>query len=138
MSCHGNSFLDTPNMDKLHAQSTRLTDFHVDPMCAPTCAALMAGRSSDRTGVWSTLTACCIPMADKVTMGHVFAAAGYRTAMFGKWHLGDTYPYGAAHRGFQYVVRHGAGVVGEGILIDHAYWPVKIAQDGRYRFELRR
>jgi hypothetical protein len=58
--------------------------------------------------------------------------------MFGKWHLGDTYPYGAAHRGFQYVVRHGAGVVGEGILIDHAYWPVKIAQDGRYRFELSR
>ncbi|VGO19620.1 arylsulfatase [Pontiella sulfatireligans] len=113
MSCHGNPFLKTPNIDKLHAQSVRLTDFHVDPMCAPTRAALMTGRYSARTGVWSTLNGCYIPRREEITMGHMFANGGYGTAMFGKWHLGDSYPYGAEHRGFQHVVRHGAGVVGE-------------------------
>ena len=113
MSCHGNPFLKTPNLDKLYSQSVRLTDFHVDPMCAPTRAALMTGRYSARSGVWSTLNGCYIPRREEVTMGHMFASAGYSTGMFGKWHLGDSYPYGAEHRGFQYVVRHGAGVVGE-------------------------
>jgi len=113
MSCHGNPILKTPNLDKLHSESVRLTDFHVDPMCAPTRAALMTGRYSARAGVWSTLTGCYIPPRSEVTLGHIFSDAGYKTAMFGKWHLGDTYPYGAEHRGFQHVVRHGAGVIGE-------------------------
>jgi arylsulfatase A-like enzyme len=113
MSCHGNPILKTPNLDMLHAQSVRLTDFHVDPMCAPTRAALMTGRYSARAGVWSTLTGCYIPPRSEITLGHLFSAAGYGTAMSGKWHLGDTYPYGAEHRGFQHVIRHGAGVIGE-------------------------
>jgi arylsulfatase A-like enzyme len=113
MSCHGNPLLKTPNLDRLHAKGVRFTDFHVDPMCAPTRAALMTGRHSARTGVWSTLTGCYIPRREEITMGHIFSEAGYATGMFGKWHLGDTYPYGAEHRGFQHVVRHGAGVVGE-------------------------
>jgi arylsulfatase A-like enzyme len=113
MACHGNPWLKTTNIDKLHAQSVRLTDFHVDPMCAPTRAALMTGRYSARTGVWSTLNGCYIPRREERTLAHMFAAGGYGTAMFGKWHLGDSYPYGAEHRGFQHVVRHGAGVVGE-------------------------
>jgi len=113
MSCHGNPILKTPNLDKLHSQGVRFTDFHVDPMCAPTRAALMTGRYSARTGVWSTLTGCYIPRRREITLGHLFYDGGYATGMFGKWHLGDTYPYGAEHRGFQHVVRHGAGVVGE-------------------------
>ena len=113
MSCHGNTVLKTPHIDRLHEQSVRLTDFHVDPMCAPTRAALMTGRYSARTGVWSTLNGCYIPRREERTLGHMFADGGYATAMFGKWHLGDSYPYGAEHRGFQHVVRHGAGVVGE-------------------------
>jgi arylsulfatase A-like enzyme len=113
MSCHGNPVLKTPNIDRLHEQSVRLTDFHVDPMCAPTRAALMTGRYSARTGVWSTLNGCYIPRREERTLAHMFQDAGYGTAMFGKWHLGDSYPYAAEHRGFQHVVRHGAGVVGE-------------------------
>jgi arylsulfatase A-like enzyme len=113
MSCHGNPVVKTPGLDKLHEQSVRLTDFHVDPMCAPTRAALMTGRYSARTGVWSTLNGCYIPRREERTLAHMFADGGYSTAMFGKWHLGDAYPYGAEHRGFRHVVRHGAGVVGE-------------------------
>ncbi|MFV1996295.1 MAG: sulfatase-like hydrolase/transferase, partial [Verrucomicrobiales bacterium] len=75
-----------------------------------TTHAVILGRESDRG---STLNGCYIPGRDEVTMGHVFSEGGYGTAMFGKWHLGDTWPYGAEHRGFQHVVRHGAGVVGE-------------------------
>ena len=45
-------------------------------------------------------------------MANMFADAGYRTGMFGKWHLGDSYPFRPEDRGFQEVVRHGGGGVG--------------------------
>ncbi len=52
LGCHGNKVIRTPNLDKLHSQSVRLTDFHVDATCSPTRASLMTGRYSSRTGVW--------------------------------------------------------------------------------------
>jgi arylsulfatase A-like enzyme len=54
MSCHGNPYLKTPELDRLHAEGIRLTDFHVDPTCAPTRPALMTGRYSARVGAWLT------------------------------------------------------------------------------------
>ena len=113
MGCHGHPLLKTPNLDRLHAESVRLEDYHVDPMCAPTRAALMMGRYAARTGVWSTLNGCYIPRRDEQSMAAIFKEGGYRTGMFGKWHLGDSYPYAAEFRGFEHVVRHEAGVVGE-------------------------
>ena len=44
LSCHDNPYIKTINLDKLHAQAVRFTDFHVDPTCAPTRAALMTGE----------------------------------------------------------------------------------------------
>jgi arylsulfatase A-like enzyme len=113
IASHGNPVLVTPNLDELRAESVRLTDFHVDPMCAPSRAALMTGRYSARTGVWSTLTGRYIMRQDEVTMAQVFADSGYRTGIFGKWHLGDNYPYRPQDRGFQETLTFGAGVVGE-------------------------
>ena len=55
LGCHGNPILRTPNIDALHRQSVRLTDFHVGPTCAPTRASLMTGRYCNRTGVWHTI-----------------------------------------------------------------------------------
>src|SRR5688572_6129960 len=52
-SCHGNTVLKTPNLDKLHEQSIRLTDFHVAPMCTPTRGQLMSGQDALRTGASS-------------------------------------------------------------------------------------
>ena len=49
VGCHGNPVLKTPNLDRLHNQSVRLTDFHVSPFCTPTRAALMTGRYPART-----------------------------------------------------------------------------------------
>ena len=44
LACHGNTILKTPNIDRLYTESTRLTNFHVSPTCAPTRAALMTGQ----------------------------------------------------------------------------------------------
>jgi arylsulfatase A-like enzyme len=91
MSCHGNPYLKTPHIDQLYRESVRLADFHVDPTCSPTRASLMTGRSSSRAGVWLTYGGRHHLRADEVTMADLFAASGYRTAIFGKWHLGDNY-----------------------------------------------
>lgn len=113
MACHGNPWLQTPEMDRLHADAARLTSFHVDPMCAPTRAALMTGRYAARTGVWSTLKGRYIMHRDEVTMAEIFADSGYATGIFGKWHLGDSWPYRPFDRGFQESLSFGGGVVGE-------------------------
>jgi hypothetical protein len=54
LGVHGNPDVLTPNMDALAARSVRLTDFHVNPFCSPTRAAMLTGRMSDRTGVTRT------------------------------------------------------------------------------------
>jgi arylsulfatase A-like enzyme len=113
LGCHGNKILKTPALDRLHGQSIRLTNFHVDPTCSPTRAALLTGRYSCRTGVWHTIMGRSLLRRDEVTMGDVFAAAGYRTAIFGKWHQGDNYPYRALDRGFAETLVHGGGGIGQ-------------------------
>ena len=107
----GNRLIKTPAMDRLHSQSVRLADFHVAPTCAPTRAGLMTGRSCNRTGVWHTIMGRSLLRRDEVTMADAFAASGYATGFFGKWHLGDNYPFRPGDRGFGEVLRHGGGGV---------------------------
>jgi arylsulfatase A-like enzyme len=114
LSCHGNPVIQTPNLDKLYAQSIRLTDFHVGPTCSPTRAALMTGRYCNRTGVWHTIMGRSLLRKDEVTIADVFSSGGYRTGIFGKWHLGDNYPFRPQDRGFDEVLVHGGGGVGQG------------------------
>jgi arylsulfatase A-like enzyme len=113
MSCHGNKVLKTPHLDALHAQSARLTDFHVDPTCSPTRAALLTGRYSSRTGVWHTIAGRSILRRDETTLADHFRKAGYRTGIFGKWHLGERYPYRPQDRGFTVSLVHGGGGIGQ-------------------------
>ena len=113
LSCHGNSVLETPHLDRLYRESVRLTNFHVDPTCSPTRAALMTGRYSTRTGVWHTVMGRHMPRPREIMMPALFANSGYRTAIFGKWHLGDSYPYRPQDRGFHEVLVHGGGGVGQ-------------------------
>ena len=109
-SCHGNPVLRTPNLDRLHGQSIRLTDFHVAPMCTPTRGELMTGLDALRNKARHVCGGLTMLRTDVPTMGDVFAAGGYRTGLFGKWHLGDSYPYRPQDRGFQEVVHHRPGV----------------------------
>lgn len=113
LACHGNPIIKTPNIDALYAESTRLTNFHVSPTCAPTRAALMTGHYTNRTGVWHTIGGRSLLRKDEITIADVFGKNDYATAIFGKWHLGDNYPYRPQDRGFQEVLIHGAGGVGQ-------------------------
>jgi arylsulfatase A-like enzyme len=113
LGCHGNTIIQTPNLDRLYEQSVRLTDFHVSPLCTPTRAGLMTGQNPVRVGAWGTTWGRSLPHTDATTMAEVFAASGYRTGCFGKWHLGDNYPFRPQDRGFQEVLVHGGGGVGQ-------------------------
>ena len=96
LSCHGNRWLKTPNLDKLASQGIRLDDYHVSPYCVPTRAALFTGRYADRTGIHNVLEPHWFVRTNEVMLSNMFQDAGYATGMFGKWHLGDNYPYGTA------------------------------------------
>lgn len=109
----GNPAIKTPTIDQLRSQGTLLNNFHVDPTCAPTRSALMTGRYSDRVGVWHTVQGRSMLRRRETTMADVFGSNGYATGLFGKWHLGDCYPYRPEDRGFQHSVYHKAGGVGQ-------------------------
>ena len=101
MSCHGNPVLKTPNIDRLHGESVRFTDLHVCPMCTPTRGELMSGMDALRNGATSVTAGRAFMRPGIPTMADVFAAGGYRTGLFGKWHLGDNYPQRPMDRGFE-------------------------------------
>ena len=113
LSCHGNPVLKTPNLDRLYDESVRLVDYHVAPTCSPTRAALVTGHWTNRTGVWHTSGGRSLLLEGEVTIGRIFHDAGYATGMFGKWHMGDNYPFRPEDRGFSEVMRHGGGGVGQ-------------------------
>ncbi len=101
MGCHGNPVARTPQMDLLHGQSVRLADFHAAPMCTPTRGQLLTGLDAARNGAVNVSSGRTMLRADLPTLADLFAAGGYRTGAFGKWHLGDNYPYRPQDRGFQ-------------------------------------
>ncbi len=118
IGAHGNTLLKTPHLDALHAESVRLTDFHVDPTCSPTRSALMTGRYSTRTGVWHTIAGRSLMRTGETTIAEVLRDAGYDTALVGKWHLGDNYPLRPQDQGFGRALHHGGG----GVTQTPDYW----------------
>jgi arylsulfatase A-like enzyme len=113
LGCGGNKNIHTPNIDKFSKESCNLDDFHVAPLCAPTRGELMSGCCALRNGVWATCWGRSIMSLKHKSMAESFSEAGYATGMFGKWHLGDNYPYRPQDRGFQRVVAHKGGGVGQ-------------------------
>jgi arylsulfatase A-like enzyme len=113
LACHGNPVVKTPHLDRLYAESIRLTDFHVSSFCTPTRAALMTGRHPGRTGAYRTSSGRTMMHPEEQTIAHLFSANGYRTGMIGKWHLGDNAPHRPQDRGFQDVVWHRCGGIGQ-------------------------
>ena len=109
----GNPYVQTTNLDKLASQSLNLTNFYVSPVCAPTRASLMTGRYSERTGVYDTYNGGAIMSQDEVTLAEVLKENGYKTGIFGKWHLGDNYPYRPIDQGFDEALVHRGGGIGQ-------------------------
>lgn len=111
----GNPVIHTPNIDRFAGQSVSLTNFNVMPVCSPTRACLMTGRYNYRTGVIDTYLGRSMMDPNETTLAEMLAAAGYRTGIFGKWHLGDNYPMRAMDKGFQEtLVLNGGGLAQPG------------------------
>ncbi|MCB1686667.1 MAG: sulfatase [Pseudomonadales bacterium] len=109
LSSYGHPSIQTPNLDAMAAQGQRWTDFYVaDPVCSPSRGALLTGRLPVRTGLYGRRINVLFPndtvgIPDReVTLAEALRERGYRTAIIGKWHLGDapdTYP---TRHGFDY------------------------------------
>jgi arylsulfatase A-like enzyme len=81
----------TPNIDRLASEGLRFTQFLVEPACTPSRATLMTGQYSIRNGLSLVIlpgTTNTLP-GTAFTMGQLFKDAGYATAIYGKWHLGN-------------------------------------------------
>ncbi|MEX1048672.1 MAG: arylsulfatase [Akkermansiaceae bacterium] len=128
----GNPVLKTAHIDKLAAESSSLTDYHVSPTCSPTRASLLTGRWANRTGVWHTVNGRSMLRENEITLGEVLRKTGYATGLFGKWHLGDNFPYRPEDRGFTEVYRHGGGGVGQTPDVwDNSYFDGSYYHNGR-------
>ncbi len=113
LSCMGNQVVKTPQIDRFHEKALRFTDFQVSPTCAPTRSAIMSGRAPFKNGVTHTIFQRERMALDAFTMPQALKSAGYATGIFGKWHLGDEDEYLPGSRGFDEVLIHGAGGIGQ-------------------------
>lgn len=109
----GNSVIRTPELDAMSERSGLLNRFYVSPVCAPTRASLMTGRYNYRTRCIDTYVGRAMMDADEVTMAELLSGAGYRTGIYGKWHLGDNYPLRPMDQGFQDSLVHRGGGIGQ-------------------------
>jgi arylsulfatase A-like enzyme len=115
VGCTGSKYYETPNVDKLAAAGMKFTSYYNCQNCAPTRAALMSGQYPPRTGIFTVGTLARgdaarrkmevpenntnLPL-DRVTIAQALKDAGYATALFGKWHLGQNGQYHPGKRGF--------------------------------------
>ncbi|MEE2640513.1 MAG: arylsulfatase [Planctomycetota bacterium] len=132
LSCMGNKVLRTPNLDRFHGMSTRLTDFHVSPTCAPTRSAIFSGRHEFRNAVTHTIKERERMALSTTTFPQLLRKAGYQTGIFGKWHLGDEDAYQPYNRGFSETFIHGAGGIGQSYPGSCADFPPNRGGAGRY------
>jgi arylsulfatase A-like enzyme len=115
VACFGSKYYETPNIDRLASQGMRFTNYHNCQNCTPTRAAIMSGQYGARTGVYTVGgierfdwtkrplrpvdNVTNLPL-DRVILPQALKAAGYATAMFGKWHIGQQGDYLPGKRGF--------------------------------------
>ena len=138
VGAHGNPILKTPNLDKLRSESVRFTDFQVSPTCAPTRSALLTGRHEFKNGITHTILERERLALGAATLPEQLRRAGYRTGIFGKWHLGDEAEYQPNKRGFDEVYIHGAGGIGQsypgscGDVPKNSYYGPTLLHNGKF------
>ncbi len=113
LSLHGNPNLRTPNLDRIAQEGAEFTQFLVNPVCSPTRASLLTGRYYYRTGVVDTFLGRSMMHHDEITIAETLRSSGYHTGIFGKWHLGDHYPLRPSEQGFEEVLMHEGGGIGQ-------------------------
>lgn len=117
VGCYGSTDLYTPNMDRLAREGVMFTQAYAHTVCCPARAMLLTGRHPQRSGV-STWTqgdmkgSPGVNMAlSEVTLAEALKGAGYRTALFGKWHLGAAATHGPRKQGFDVFFGHRGGFI---------------------------
>lgn len=113
LGVHGNTTIDTPRLDQFASESLVMERFYVNPLCSPTRASLMTGRYHLRTGILHTSRGAAKMWGDEITIAEILRDSGYRTGIFGKWHLGDNYPMRPQDQGFDEVYIHKSGGIGQ-------------------------
>lgn len=106
---HGNPVLETPCLDAFAGECPTVERFYVSPVCAPTRASLMTGRYNYRTRVVDTWRGRAQLEPDELTLAEALGFNGYRTGIFGKWHLGDAHPLRPMDQGFDHSLIHRGG-----------------------------
>lgn len=103
LGCYGSTRHRTPHLDRLAAEGLRFTDFHSNgAVCSPTRAALLTGQYPQRHRIEGAIgfnRTEGLPL-DRVTIAETLAPAGYRSAVFGKWHVGHVTRFGPNDQGF--------------------------------------
>ena len=91
LGIYGGLRAPTPRIDQLAREGAQLRDFQVEPACSPSRAAFLTGRMSVRSGndVIAQPGAPSGLDAKEVTLARMLKGAGYKTAMYGKWHVGE-------------------------------------------------
>lgn len=113
MGFAGNPILRTPHLDAMASRSARWENFYVSPACTPTRASLLTGRYNFRTRAIDTFSGRALMEPEEVTLAELLGGAGYATGIFGKWHLGDNYPFRAMDQGFQETLVHRGGGIAQ-------------------------
>lgn len=105
---HGNKTIKTPNLDSFARDNVEFTQFYVCPVCSPTRASVLTGRYHYRTGVTNVGSAGDRINVQEETIAETLRQAGYATAIYGKWHIGDNYPMRPQDKGFEEAIVHKA------------------------------
>ncbi len=113
MGCHGHSIIKTPQIDRLASQSIDFRHFYAPPYCSPSRAVILSGHYAMRAGVHNTVGGRSILHRRETTIANILGSHGYHTGIFGKWHLGFSYPHRPQDRGFEEVFVHGGGGIGQ-------------------------
>lgn len=100
-SFNQNPITNTPNIDRLAKEGVQFTDFHVAPMCTPTRGQLLTGMDAFKNGAINVSSGRTLLRPELKTMADIFLENSYATGLFGKWHLGDNYPFRPEDRGFE-------------------------------------
>lgn len=128
---HGNPDIETPTLDRFASEALTMHRFYVSPLCSPTRASLMTGRYHQRTGILHTSRGAARLAEDEVTIAELLKVAGYRTGIFGKWHLGDNYPSRPQDQGFEETFYHKSGGIGQPPDEEGNYWEPVIYHNGK-------
>ena len=112
MNCYGATDLITPNMDDLATHGVRFTQFYVAaPVCSPSRAAIMTGRYPQRAQLDQNAWGSRGLPAAQLTIAEMLGQTGYKTAIFGKWHLGDDPSLSPIAQGFGEFLGHKVGCI---------------------------